>query len=225
MEHHVSLLTQALASRGIALPDEIVMATLVFFLLTLLALVGGRRLSVTHPGGLQQFLEVGIGGFATLMEDIIPHHARRYLPLIGTFGCFILVSNVFGLIPTLQPPTASVNVTLGLALMSFTYYNVVAVKEMGLLGHLKHFAGPVLLLSPLMLPIELIAHVARNLSLSLRLFGNVFGEHAATGVFSTFAHGYFVPLPMMALGLFGALLQTFIFCVLSMVYIALATEH
>lgn len=225
MEHHDSLLTTLLATAGLVLPDEIVMATLVFLVLSTIAWIGGRQLSVDRPGGLQQVLEVAIGGFATFMSDIIPHHSRRHLPLIATFGAFILVSNLFGLIPTLQPPTASFNITLALAVMSFTYYNAAGVREMGLFGHIKHFAGPVILLAPLMFPIELVAHVARNLSLSMRLFGNIFGEHTATGVFATFAHGYLVPLPMMGLGLFGSCLQAFIFCVLSMVYIALATEH
>ena len=225
MEHHSSVVTGLLEKAGLHAPDEIVMATLAFLLLALLAVVGGRRLSIDRPGGLQQFLEVFVGGFVTLLEDTIPHHARRYLGMIGTFACFILTCNLFGLIPGLQPPTASINITLALALMSFTYYNVQGIREQGVVGHIKHFMGPVLLLSPLMFPIELIAHLARNLSLSMRLFGNVYGEHSATGMFSTFLHGYLVPLPMMGLGLFGACLQTFIFTVLSMVYIALATEH
>ena len=226
MEHHESLLTDGIHALGwTAVPDEIVMASTVFLLLTTLAIVGGRRLSVERPGGLQQVLEVGIGGFVQLLKDTIPHHARKHLPLLGTFGLFILTSNLFGLVPGLMPPTTSINVTLALALTSFTYYNLVAIREMGLLGHAKHFMGPVLFLAPLMIPIELVAHLARNLSLSMRLFGNIFGEHTATGVFYTFLHGFIVPLPMMFLGLFGSFLQTFIFCVLSMVYIALATEH
>src|SRR5688572_24240691 len=170
MEHHDSFWTERLHALGFMVPDEIVMATTVFLLLATLAIVGGRRLSVERPGGLQQVLEVGIGGFVALLEDIIPHHARRHLALLGTFALFILTSNLFGLLPTFMPPTQSVNVTLALALMSFAYYNVVAIREMGVVAHVKHFMGPVLALSVLIMPIEIIAHLARNLSLSMRLF-------------------------------------------------------
>ena len=223
--HHESIVTTMVGRLGLHAPDEIVGVTFVFGLLVLLAIVGGRRLSVDKPGKLQQVLEVAVGGFVGLLEDTIPHHARRYLPMIGTFAFFILACNLSGLIPGLQPPTQSVNVTLALAVMSFTYYNVQGVRAVGVFGYLKHFMGPMLALAPLMLPLEIVAHVARNLSLSMRLFGNIFGEHAAGGVFQTFLGGYLVPLPMMALGLLGSFLQTFIFVVLSMVYVAMATEH
>jgi F-type H+-transporting ATPase subunit a len=222
---HVSLWTELLGKVGLHVPDEIVMATLVFLALSALAIIGGRRLSIERPGGLQQLLEVAVGSYVALLDDIIPHRGRRHLALLGTFAAFILTSNVFGLIPSLAPPTASLNITLALAIMSFTYYNAVAVREVGLGHYLKHFMGPVAALAVLMVPIEVVAHVARNLSLSMRLFGNIYGEHAATGVFYGFLGGFLVPVPMMFLGIFGAFLQTFIFCVLSMVYIALATEH
>ena len=235
MEHHDSLWTELLHAAGLHAPDELVMATLAALLLTVLAVVGGRRLSVERPGTLQQLLELGVGGVVRLLEDIIPHHARRHLPMLGTFFAFILTCNLFGLVPSLTPATQSVNVTFGLALMSFTYYNAVAVREVGAGPHLKHLAGPIkfsgwmlvagIPFMALMFGIELIGHFARNLSLSMRLFGNIFGEHTATGVFQTFLGGFLVPLPMMFMGLFAAFLQAFIFSLLSMIYIALATEH
>lgn len=239
MEHHASLWTDLLNGLlGIHVPDEIVMSTLVFLVLATLAIVGGRRWAkktaagyepaesaVTTPGTGQQVAEVAIGGFAGLLEDTIPHHGRRHIRTIGGFGAFILVGNLFGLIPTLTPPTQNISITLGLALISFCYYNAVAVKEVGLVNYLKHFAGPLPAIAIIMIPIELIGHLARNLSLSMRLFGNIFGEHTASGVFYTFLDGFLVPLPMMFLGLFAAFLQAFIFCLLSMIYIALATEH
>ncbi len=208
-----------------AVPDHIILATLGFLLLTGVAIVGGRSLSVDRPGGLQAVLEVIIETFIRLLEDIIPHHARTHLRLIGAMGLFILVANLLGLIPAFGSATTSVSVTLGLAITSFCYYNIVAVREIGIVKHVGHLFGPVLLLAPLMFVIELVSHLARNLSLSMRLFGNIYGEHSATAVFYGFAHGYVLPLPMMFLGLFGSFLQAFIFCLLSMVYIALATEH
>ena len=206
-------------------PDHIILATLGFGLLTGLAMFGGRALSVDRPAGLQQLVEVLVQTFVNLLEDTIQHHPKRHLRIIGGLGCFILISNLLGLIPAFGAATKSASVTLALAFTSFAYYNIVAVKEIGIFKHVKHLFGPVLLLAPLMFVIEMVSHLARNVSLSMRLFGNIYGEHAATAVFYGFAHGYLVPLPMMFLGLFVAFLQTFIFCLLSMVYIALATEH
>jgi F-type H+-transporting ATPase subunit a len=216
--------TSLLHDAGMNVPNSIVLATISFLLLTVLALVGGRSLSVERPGGLQQVLEVGVSSFVGLLEDTIPHHARRHLRILGTLAFFILVSNLLGLIPSFGAATSYASITLGLAITSFVYYNVVAVREIGAVKHVKHLFGPVLLLSPLIFVIELVSHFARNLSLSMRLFGNIFGEHSATEEFYGFA-AYGLPIPMMFLGLFGAFLQTFIFSLLSMIYIALATEH
>jgi len=210
---------------GQPIPDEIWLATFVFGVVILLAFIASRALSVERPGGIQQVTELSVGGFVGLMEDTIPHHARRHLPVIGTFAVFILVSNLLGMVPGFGSPTASANVTLALALVSFTYYNIAALREVGPVAHVKHFLGPVAALAILIGPIEIFSHFARNLSLSMRLFGNIFGEHQATGIFQGFFGGWLIPLPMMVLGLFGAFLQTFIFCLLSMIYIALATEH
>lgn len=207
------------------LPSHIVLATLAFLILTVLAIVGTRALSVEKPGGMQQVLEVSVSAFVNLLEDTIPHHARRHLRLLGTIAFFILTCNLLGMIPTFGSATTSVSVTLGLAVTSFVYYNVVAVKEIGLAKHIKHLFGPVLLLAPLMFIIESVSNLARMLSLSMRLFGNIYGEHEATAVFYQFFGGYGLPIPMMFLGLFGSFLQTFIFSLLSMIYIALATEH
>lgn len=220
-----SVWTGLLESAGVSVPDHIVLATISFLVLTVVAVVGSKALSVERPGGLQQLLEVSVSGFIGLLEDTIPHHARRHLRLLGTLAFFILVSNLLGLVPTFGSATANASVTLALALTSFFYYNIVAIREIGVGKHVKHLLGPVLLLAPLMFFIELVSHLARNLSLSMRLFGNIFGEHSASDVFYGFFGGFLVPLPMMFLGLFGSFLQTFIFSLLSMIYIALATEH
>lgn len=207
------------------IPSHIVLATVAALLLAVVSFVGSRALSVERPGGLQQVLEVSVSTFVQLLEDTIPHHARAHLKLLGTLAFFILTCNLLGMVPTFGAATTSVSVTLALAVTSFTYYNVVAVKEIGAIKHVKHLFGPVLLLAPLMFVIELVSHLARNLSLSMRLFGNIYGEHSATEVFYQFFGGYGLPIPMMFLGLFGSFLQTFIFSLLSMIYIALATEH
>lgn len=217
---------------GHPIPAAIVWATVSFLVLTLVAFVGGRALSVERPGPVQQTFEVAVSGFANLLEENIPHHGRHHLKILGTLGAFILVSNLLGMVPWLGPATAYVSVPLGLAITSFVYYNVVAVREVGAGAHVKHLFGPVtsplLVVLPLMLlmfGIELVSHLARNLSLTLRLFGNIYGEHQASEVFYGFLGGFGVPIPMMFLGLFAAFLQAFVFCLLSMIYIRLATEH
>ena len=139
---------------------------------------------------------------------------RSSAPSRSSFSC----SNLFGLFFFLQPPTGSLSTTVALALLSFAYFNAQGIRAHGLLGYLKHFMGPVIWLAPLFFVIEMIGNFARILSLSLRLFMNIFGEHTATGVFAGLAP-ILVPWPLMALGLFTALLQAFIFVTLSAVYI------
>ena len=223
MEHHDSFLTTLLFGEHSGL-DMIVMASLVGLVLLAVAVLGARRLSVESPGGFQQTLELVIGGFTAFAESIIPHHAKRHVPVMLTFALIIFTSNFFGLIPKLSSPSSSYAFTLGLALVSFLYYNAISFKENGIVGHLKHLWGPVAMIGPLFFLIELVSHTARILSLSLRLFGNISGEHTATAVFYSMAP-WLVPLPMHVLGLFGSFLQTFIFVLLSMVYIALMQDH
>ncbi len=168
-----------------------------------------------------------VSGLKDLLRDIIGHDGDRYLYIIGSFAAFIFVSNIFSLFFFLQPPTTNPNTTFALAVCAFLYYNWQGIRTQGILHYLKHFMGPVLLLAPLMIPIEIIGHLARILSLGMRLFGNIFGEHAVTGVFMTMLP-FILPWPMMGLGIFGAFLQTFVFIMLTMVYIAGATvaeEH
>jgi F-type H+-transporting ATPase subunit a len=145
-------------------------------------------------------------------------HGRRFLPIIGGFAMFIFTCNIFGLFFFLQPPTANASTTFALSITAFIYYNVVGIRQNGFWKYLKHFMGPMPALAPLMFIIELISHLARMLSLSLRLFGNIFGEHSATSIFF-FLFPLLLPWPMMALGIFGALLQSFIFIMLTMAYL------
>ena len=233
MEHEHSILYEPFNKYiwrhafGVDVPDHVVMALLVLAISLLVFPVMSRRISRDNPGGFQQFLEIIVGGMKDLMDDIIGHGASaKYLYIIGGFACFIFVSNMFGLFFFLQPPTGNPNTTFALGLTAFCYYNYQGVKTQGLLHYLKHFMGPILWLAPLMILIEVIGHLARILSLAMRLFGNIFGEHTATGIFMGMLP-FVLPWPMMGLGIFGAFLQTFVFIMLTMVYIggAVAVEE
>jgi F-type H+-transporting ATPase subunit a len=207
------------------IPDAALMALLVLAIFAVFLPLAARRYQKDRPGRVQNFLEMVVAGIRSLVSDIIGHGAeKRYLNVIGGFAVFIFVANLFGLFFFLQPPTGSLSTTVALALLSFLYFNFQGIKEHGLLGYLKHFMGPVLWLAPLFFVIEIIGNFARILSLSLRLFMNIYGEHTATGIFAGLVP-IVVPWPLMALGLFTALLQAFIFATLSSVYISLATAH
>ena len=206
-------------------PDAALMALLVLLIFAVFLPLAARRYDRQRPGRVQNFLEMVVAGIRSLVSDIIGHGAeKRYLNVIGGFAVFIFVANLFGLFFFLQPPTGSLSTTVALAVLSFLYFNFQGIKEHGVLGYLKHFMGPVLWLAPLFFVIEIIGNFARILSLSLRLFMNIYGEHTATGIFAGLVP-IVVPWPLMALGLFTALLQAFIFATLSSVYISLATAH
>lgn len=206
-------------------PDAALMTLLLLLLFAVFFPLMARRYRKERPGGVQTFLEMVVTGIRGLIEDVIGHGAeKRYLPMIGAFALFIFVANLFGLFFFLQPPTGVLSTTVALALVSFAYFNFQGVREHGVFGYLKHFMGPVLWLAPLFFVIEMIGNFARILSLSLRLFMNIYGEHTATGIFAGLAP-IVVPWPLMALGLFTALLQAFIFVTLTAVYISLGTAH
>lgn len=209
------------------LPDHVVMALFAVVLVTVVAGWVKRNLCLEQPSSLQQAMEVIIGGLRHLADDVIGHGVgRAYVPYIAALTFFIFTCNIFGLFFFLQPATADLNTTFALALATFIFYNAVGIKHNGLFGHLKHFIGPVWWLAPLMLPVEIISHLARILSLSVRLFGNMFGEHAVTGVFAALVP-FVIPWPLMGLGILGSTIQTFIFVMLTAVYIAgvTAEEH
>ena len=211
--------------RSAWIPDAALMALLVLAIFAVFLPLAARRYQKQRPGRIQNFLEMIVAGVRSLVSDIIGHGAeKRYLNVIGGFAMFIFVANLFGLFFFLQPPTGSLSTTVALAVLSFLYFNFQGIKEHGVLGYLKHFMGPVLWLAPLFFVIEIIGNFARILSLSLRLFMNIYGEHTATGIFAGLVP-IVVPWPLMALGLFTALLQAFIFATLSSVYISLATAH
>ena len=209
------------------IPDHVIMAALVLLISCIIFPLASRRISKENPGPLQHILELTVQGLKDLLHDVVGKEGEVFLYIIGAFAVFIFISNIFGLFYFLQPPTSNPNTTFALALTSFLYYNYQGIKTQGLLHYLKHFGGPVWWLFPLMFVIEIIANFARILSLGMRLFGNIFGEHTATGIFSGLVP-IIIPWPMMALGIFGAVLQTFVFIMLTMVYLSgavAAEEH
>jgi len=230
----VSLLGQEARWGAIEVPDHVAMSIFVMVLLAAIFIPMRFLLKKEKPGKFQQMLELVVEGLDSLLEDVIGHGAgRRYLPLIGALAIFIVVANLCGLFFFLQPPTQNTNTTFALSITAFLYYNWRGLRAHGL-GYFKQFIGPVgglpiLMAIPfalLFLVIEPISHAARALSLGVRLFGNIFGEHAVSGEFFSIAP-IALPIPVMLLGLFAAMLQAFIFIMLTMVYIAgaEASEH
>lgn len=210
-------------------PDYLVMSLLILIGWIVLGLVVKSRLSVEHPSRLQIVLEDLVLALVGLLEQWIGPKGRRFLPLIGALGAFILVGNYAGLLPGLMAPTSNINVTAGCAITIWVYYHIEGVRAQGIVAYLKHFAlppGAPVWLAPLMLVIEVISHLSRVLSLTLRLFGNIFGEEMVIAILA-FLVPYLVPLPMMLLGLITGSLQAFIFVLLSIIYLqgAVAVEH
>ncbi|MCK8602636.1 F0F1 ATP synthase subunit A [Desulfoferrobacter suflitae] len=195
----------------------------VMALLLILGAMAAKRLEMVPRGG-QNFFETVIVGIENFMIDITGEEGRFAFPLIATLGFFILVSNYMGMVPGFFAPTASINTTLACALIVVVYTHIIGVKFHGV-KYIKHFMGPIWWLTPLIMPIELIGHFARVLSLSIRLFGNVMGEELVLAILFFLAGLYLAPLPMMFLGLFTGFIQAFIFCLLSMMYFAGAIEE
>jgi F-type H+-transporting ATPase subunit a len=207
------------------IPDAAIMTLLLTAIFAIFFPWMARRYSHEKPGKLQTFLEMLVSGLRGMIDDAIEEGAyRKYLPIIGALAVFIGAANLFGLFFFLQPPTGSLSTTVALAIISFLYFNMKGIHEHGFWKYLKHFTGPLLAIAPLFFVIEIIGTFARILSLSLRLFMNIYGEHTTTNVFASLVP-IVVPWPMMALGIFTALLQAYVFALLSTVYIQIATAH
>jgi len=159
------------------IPDHVTYTWLAMIILAGLAFVASRNVALV-PRGMQNFFEVVLEQFQQMIDDVIGHEGRRYLPLIATLGLFILVANLLGLVPGMNGPTTNLNTNAACALVVFAAYHWIGVRKQGAVTYLQHFMGPVpLALKPLMFVIEIISHLARPLSLTLRLFGNMFGGH------------------------------------------------
>jgi F-type H+-transporting ATPase subunit a len=169
---------------------------------------------------LRNIAEMLVEGINGMAESVLGHEAKRFVPLYGTFFIFILTANLIGLLPGFSPPTSNFNVTLALGLISFVAYNTYAFKAQGL-AYLKHFVGPLVWLAPLMIPLEIIDNIVRPFSLSLRLLGNMTGDHVVLEIFTDLTK-LIIPVIFYMLGTFVSVVQAFVFTLLSMVYVSLA---
>ncbi len=188
---------------------------------------GGEQAIVPPANyGLRNLVEMFTEGVLAMMEQVLgPKDARRFLPLVGTLAFFIFLNNIMALIPGFVPPTSTLKTNFAIAGMVFLLTHYYGVREHGL-AYFKHFLGPVLWLSPMLLPIELVSHFARPISLSLRLLGNIAADHKVVATFFALIP-ILVPVPFLLLGTLVCIVQTLVFCILTMVYIqgAVAHEH
>ena len=200
--------------------------TVMFFIACLLSIVIiwilKGRVSSEEPGHGQQTLEVSVLAVRSMVEDIIGPHGLKYFPIVMTFAVLILVSNLMGLFPLFMSPTSATSVTFALGLSSFLYYNYIGINENGLFGHLKHLAGPIWWIAPLIFPIELISNLIRPFSLGIRLFGNLFADEKVLETVASLAPPWtwIAPIALMPLSVFVAFVQTFVFILLSQLYIS-----
>jgi len=195
----------------------------VMAILIILSALAAKTVTLVPSKG-QNFFEIIISGLEEFAVTITGDEGRWLFPLIGTIFIFIATSNLIGLVPGFLPPTASINTTLGCAVIVVVFTHIIGVKYHGP-KYIKHFLGPVWWMIPIILPIEIIGHLARMLSLSFRLFGNMMGHELVLAILFGLAGAFFAPLPIMALGIFVALVQAFVFFLLSVMYFAAAMEH
>jgi F-type H+-transporting ATPase subunit a len=225
--HHelwiVQTVNALLSALGLpAAPDHIVMCAVVTLILTVISLLVRWRISVENPGRLQLVLEDIVGFVVGQLRGYIGEKGLQFLPLVGTIFLFIFTANMIGKIPGLLSPTASLNTTVGCAVTVWIYYHIQGIRAQGVGPYLLHFAAPPgapVWMAPIMLPIEIISHLSRMLSLSLRLFGNIFGEEMVVLIIASIIP-FLAPLPMMLLGVVTGTLQAFIFALLTMIYLA-----
>jgi F-type H+-transporting ATPase subunit a len=203
---------------------HLVVVSYTWFIMAVLALfsfLATRRMNIL-PGGFQNAMEVVIEGFDNLITESMGHEGRKFFPLIATLGLYILTSNLLGLIPGFESPTANLNTTVSMAVVVFVTTHVVGIRVHGF-KYVKQFLGPIWWLTPLMLPIEIVSHLARPLSLSVRLFGNIMGEDKVLAVVVLLVP-FLVPLPVFVLMIFTSFIQTIVFMLLAMMYISGAME-
>ena len=238
MEHPIFLISLLLEKLGLpivhdfgeahTLLEKVLLPHITYTWLVMIVLVVVIKLLVRKielvPRGAQNFFEVVVDGIEEFMVDVTGEEGRFVFPLIGTLAFYILLCNYMGLAPGMFSPTANLNTTLACAIIVVFYTHVIGVKFHGA-KYIKHFLGPVLFIAPLMFLIEVISHLARALSLSIRLFGNIFGKEMVIAIFVFLAGLYLAPLPILFLGLFVGAVQTLIFCLLSMMYFSGAIEH
>ncbi len=199
---------------------EILVAAIVVVVFALLR----PRLSMDRPGKFQHIFELIFGFLRDQTDDVVGHAGRPFVAFFGVLFIFILFANLVGLIPTLESPTMFPPVPLGCAVATLLYYNLVGLRQQGVLHYLGHFAGPIWWLAPLMFPIEIISNLARPLSLTVRLYANMFGGEKVTMAFMGLLP-FIVPIPFLGLHIFVGILQAFVFMLLTMVYVGEVLPH
>jgi len=202
---------------------HVIYSWVVMIILISLGAIAAKSVSLI-PGKAQNVFEIIISGIENFMIDITGEEGRWLFPLIATIFIYIFSCNLIGLVPGFFPPTASLNTTASCALTVVIFTHIIGLKYHGI-KYIKHFLGPVWWMIPIVFPIELIGHIARILSLSFRLFGNMMGHELVLGILFGLAGLFFAPLPIMALGIFVALVQAFVFFLLSIMYFTGAMEH
>jgi F-type H+-transporting ATPase subunit a len=227
MEHPIFFINSILSAIGLEHFahhfSHVTHAWLVMLILIVGAFLLVRGVKLIPTKG-QNFFELVVGGLENFMVEITGPEGRAFFPYIATVFLFIFVSNLIGLVPGFFSPTANLNTTLGLAICTFVLTHVIGVKFHGV-KYIKHFLGPVWWLYPLMFILELIGHLARVMSLSIRLFGNIFGKETVLGIFFVIAGLYLAPLPILFLGLLVSFIQALVFTLLSIIYFAGAMEE
>src|SRR5256714_724512 len=206
-----------------AIPWYTVMFVIACILSIVVIWIMRGRLSEDEPGHGQQTLEVGVLAVRSMLEDIVGPHGLQYFPVVMTFAVLILISNLMGFFPLFMTPTAATSVTFALGLSSFLYYNYIGIKENGIVGHLKHLAGPIWWIAPLIFSIELISNLIRPFTLGIRLFANMFADEKVLDTIAHLVPGvtyWLVPILLMPLSLFVAFIQTFVFVLLSQLYLS-----
>ncbi len=202
---------------------HVVYTWVVMIMLIALGAIGTKGISMIPVKG-QNVFEMIISGVEEFMVGVTGEEGRWLFPLAATVFIYIFACNLAGLVPGFFCPTASLNTTASCALTVVIFTHIIGVKYHGP-KYIKHFLGPVWWMSPIIFPIEVIGHVARILSLSFRLFGNMMGHELVVGILFTLAGLFFAPLPIMALGIFVSLVQAFVFFLLSIMYFTGAMEH
>ncbi len=238
MEHPILFISIILEKLGLPVPHGFVghgileqlcapYMTYTWLVMAFLFFVSKLTLSKIEmiPGGGQNFWEIVIGGMDDFfVQNMGREMADKFFPMIATFALYIAVANLIGLIPGFMSPTSSINTTLALTLIVWVTHHIIGFQEHGI-KYYKHFTGPMPVLIPLMLPIELISNFARILSLSIRLFGNIMAKETLLGILFTLAGAFFAPLPIMVLGVLVSLVQAMVFVLLTVIYFAQAKEH
>lgn len=202
---------------------HVIYSWVVMAALIILSAIGAKQISIV-PNKAQNVFEMIISGLEEFTVDVAGEEGRWFFPFVATIFIYIFVCNVVGLVPGFYPPTANLNTTLSCAIPVFIFTHYIGVKFHGI-HYVKHFLGPVWWMIPIILPIEIIGHLARVLSLSFRLFGNMMGHELVLAILFMLAGAFFAPLPIMALGIFVAFVQAFIFYLLSVMYFAGAMEE